>query len=95
MPHNLEIPTDGITVPTTPNELGVFLSQFTLDESLRFIGEMSFEIQKDDPSVLWIDDVPITNGILTYIALKLISYSHNSQSKIVLDAKNLKKVFQI
>ncbi|MBE9057661.1 hypothetical protein [Sphaerospermopsis sp. LEGE 08334] len=63
------------------NDLCQFLRKFKLFESLAFIGQLSYQLIKNNKHKLVIQGVPIYDSILAYIAMRLIENSNDYRSK--------------
>ena len=64
--------------------LALFLKRFRLHDALRFIGELSYEIRYSQYKL--INGVPISDGILAYISMRLIEVANDYRNKtMVLD----------
>lgn len=73
------------TKQSSHDEIGTFLSQFELNDSLRRIGLISKTfLDNSRPTFRYIEQtrrVPITSAILAYIAMRLIEHAEDSKKK--------------
>lgn len=65
----------------TSNDISQFLRKFKLFKALAFIGEISYQLLKNNQHKIVIQEVPIFNSILAYIAMRLIENSNDYRSK--------------
>ena len=65
----------------SPNDIGQYLRQFKLNEALRLIGELSYEIFKSGKGLHTIKDIPVFDGVLAYLSMRLIESSNDYHSK--------------
>lgn len=65
----------------SPKEIGEFLRKFQAHEALRLIGEVSDKyIYRGASSVYELKGVPISDGALSYLAMRLIEHSNDFRS---------------
>lgn len=62
-------------------DIGQYLKQFKLCDALRFIGELSYNISKSPSGLQIINDVPVFDGVLAYLVMRLIESSNDYRSK--------------
>lgn len=65
----------------SPHDIGHYLKQFKLNEALRLIGELSYEIFKSGKGLHTIKDIPVFHGVLAYLSMRLIESSNDYRSK--------------
>ena len=66
----------------SPNDIGQYLSEFKLNDALRLIGELSYEIFKSNKGLHTIKNIPVFDGVLAYLSMRLIESSNDdSHSK--------------
>lgn len=65
----------------SPNDIGQYLRKFKLNDALRLIGELSYEIFKSDKGLHIIKDIPVFDGVLAYLSMRLIESSNDYRSK--------------
>jgi hypothetical protein len=68
---------------STPDDMTQFLRKFQLNRSLGLIGTVSHNLFENSKSFGVIKDVPISDSILAYIAMKLIEVSNDHRSQIM------------
>ena len=65
----------------SPNDIGQYLSEFKLNDALRLIGELSYEIFKSNQGLHTIKNIPVFDGVLAYLSMRLIESSNDYRSK--------------
>lgn len=65
----------------SPNDIGQYLSKFKLNDALRLIGELSYEIFKLNKGLHTIKNIPVFDGVLAYLSMRLIESSNDYRSK--------------
>ncbi|MCD8489671.1 MAG: hypothetical protein LRZ84_23770 [Desertifilum sp.] len=75
-------------------EIGQYLKQFELCYALRFIGDCSYELYERYQGFCVIDGVPIFDGVLAYLSMRLIENSNDYRSK-KMDMKDLLKAIDM
>ena len=70
----------------TTDEIGQYLRKFKLCDALKLIGELSAKIKSHER--LYINNVPVFNGVLAYLSMRLIENSNDYRSKDM-DINNL------
>jgi len=65
----------------SPHDIGQYLKQFKLNEALRLIGELSYEIFKSGKGLHTIKNIPVFHGVLAYLSMRLIENSNDYRSK--------------
>lgn len=70
-----------------PNDLSNYLRKFPLQDTLKRIGHLSWQITRHQEQFHIHQGVPISNGILAYLAMKIIENSndHKRTSKNLID----------
>lgn len=59
----------------SPNDIGQYLKKFKLNDALRLIGESSYKRLRT------IKDIPVRDGVLAYLSMRLIESSNDYHSK--------------
>jgi len=59
----------------SPNDIGQYLRKFKLNDALRLIGELSYK------RLHTIKDIPVFDGVLAYLSMRLIESSNDYRSK--------------
>ena len=65
----------------SPNDIGQSLREFKLNDALRLIGELSYEIFKSNKGLHTIKNIPVFDGVLAYLSMRLIESSNDYHSK--------------
>jgi len=65
----------------SPNDIGQYLRKFKLNDALRLIGELSYEIFKSGKGSQEIKKIPVFDGVLAYLSMRLIESSNDYRSK--------------
>jgi hypothetical protein len=61
----------------SPNDIGQYLREFKLNDALRLIGELSYEIFKSNKGLHIIKNIPVFDGVLAYLSMRLIESSND------------------
>ncbi|WP_445245078.1 hypothetical protein [Microcoleus sp. OTE_8_concoct_300] len=61
----------------SPNDIGQYLREFKLNDALRLIGELSYEIFKSNKGLHKIKNIPVFDGVLAYLSMRLIESSND------------------
>lgn len=64
----------------SPDEIGQYLRKFKLCDALRLIGKLSYEIRFQE-GLYTISNVPVFNGVLAYLSMRLIENSNDYRSR--------------
>lgn len=64
----------------SPNDIGQYLRKFKLCDALRLIGQLSHEIFIAHEGLYIVKGVPIFNGVLAYLSMRLIENSNDYRS---------------
>lgn len=69
----------------TPHKITQFIRKFQLNKALELVGSYSYKLFLNSSSspLEFIKDVPISESVLAYIAMKLIEESNDYRSKIM------------
>lgn len=67
------------------SDMASFLKKFQLNSTLRFLGELSYNILMDEnrQSIQFIHGVPISDSVLAYIAMLAIENSNDHKSQLI------------
>ncbi len=65
----------------SPNDIGQYLRKFKLNDALRLIGELSFRLFKSHNGLQTIKGIPVFDGVLAYLSMRLIESSNDYRSK--------------
>jgi hypothetical protein len=61
----------------SPNDIGQYLREFKLNDALRLIGELSYEIFKSNKGLHSIKNIPVFDGVIAYLSMRLIESSND------------------
>ena len=65
----------------SPNDIGQYLRKFKLNDALSLIGELSYKIFKSGKGLHTIKNIPVFDGVLAYLSMRLIESSNDYHSK--------------
>lgn len=65
----------------SPNDIGQYLREFKLNDALTLIGELSYEIFKSNKGLQKIKNIPVFDGVLAYLSMRLIESSNDYRRK--------------
>jgi hypothetical protein len=65
----------------SPNDIGQYLRKFKLNDALRLIGQLSYKIFKSNKGLPIIENIPVSDGVLAYLSMRLIESSNDYHSK--------------
>ena len=65
----------------SPNDIEKHLKKFKLCDALTLIGNLSQKIVQDYQGLCFIENIPVSNGVLAYLSMRLIEKSNDYRSR--------------